>query len=220
LTRSITIILADDHALVRHALRHRLCAEPGFEVLADVSDAGKALDAVRAHHPDVLLMDIDMPGPRSIDVARTIRDEAPETRIVFLSAFCFDRYIQEALRLKAAGYVTKTQPAETIIEAIRNVMAGATFYSPEVRSRIVVRRQGADLLSEGRTRLATLAPREREVLRYLAQGLGKKEIADRLHRSIKTVDGHCARLMNKLDIHDRVELTRFAIREGLLPANP
>lgn len=117
-TRPITIILADDHALVRRTLRERLEIEPDLSVVSDVSDAEQALAEVKRLRPRIALLDIDMPGPLPFEVARIINTHFPETRVIFLSAFCHDRYIEQALAVEAAGYVTKTEPPESVIEAI------------------------------------------------------------------------------------------------------
>jgi DNA-binding NarL/FixJ family response regulator len=208
----------DDHSLVRRTLRDRLENEADLRVVADVPDADAALEQVKEHRPDVILLDIDMPGTISFEAARTIRTHYPGTKIIFLSAFFNDRYIEQALAMEAAGYITKSEPPEKVIEGIRQVMAGATYYSPDVQSRLVVDSKGVHLGRDKQSRLSTLTPREMEVLRYIAKGLPKKQIATTMHVSLSTVDAHCARLMNKLDIHDRVELTLFAIREGLAEA--
>ncbi len=218
MSEEISIIIVDDHSLVRKTLRGRLETESDFMVVADASDADAALDLVKEHHPDVVLLDIDMPGTISFEAARTIRTHFAPTRVIFLSAFFSDCYIEQALALEASGYITKSEPPEKVIEAIRQVMAGATYYSSEVQSRLVVDGKGVHLAHEKQTRLSTLTPRELEVLRYIAKGLPKKKIATAMHVSLSTVDAHCARLMNKLNIHDRVELTLFAIREGLAEA--
>jgi DNA-binding NarL/FixJ family response regulator len=213
---SITILIVDDHALVRMALGDRLEQAPGLTVVGLAEDAGIAIRLAAQHQPDIILMDIDMPGVVCFDAAMEIRVRSPETHIIFLSAFFNDRYIESALAVEAAGYITKSEPPRTVITAIRAVMAGGVYFSPEVRSRIVVDADGAKLSSEPRSRASTLTPREVEVLRYVARGLSRKEIAATLDLSLKTVECHCSNLMTKLRIHDRVELARFAIREGLV----
>lgn len=214
----IRVILADDHTLVRDTLRQWLNNAGDIAVVAETPTAEAAIDEAIRHKPDVVLMDIDMPGLLCFDAARTIRARSPETKIVFLSAFFHDRYIEDALSAEASGYLTKSEPPEEVVRAIREVAAGGICFSPEVRSRIVIDAHGARLSAEPRTRAGTLTPREVEVLRYIARGLSKKDIAGTMHISVKTVDNHCTNLMNKLDIHDRVSLARFAIREGLAEA--
>lgn len=213
---AITIMVVDDHALVRETLRDRLDKDPGLSVVALAENAGIAIRRAVQHRPDIVLMDIDMPGVVAFEAAREIRARSPGSHIIFLSAFFNDRYIESALAVEADGYVTKSEPPQTVVEAIRTVMEGGVYFSAQVRGRIVVDATGARLSREPRSRASTLTPREVEVLRYIARGMSRKEISTTLHLSLKTVEAHCSNLMSKLQIHDRVELTRFAIREGLV----
>lgn len=215
--RQIRVLLVDDHALLRDALSSRLSSESDVEVVASVSDAETAVTRAREVSPDVVVLDIDMPGLASFEAARRIQQETPKVRTLFLSAYSNDHYIHEALKVKAKGYVTKSEPIETVLEAIRRVASGRVFFSDAVADRIIAGPDGVGL-SPASTRVSSLTAREIEVLRYLAQGLSKKQIADLLQRSLKTIEGHVQNLMSKLDIHDRVELTRYAIREGLVEA--
>jgi DNA-binding NarL/FixJ family response regulator len=218
-TRPITVLLADDHALVRESLSTWLRGAPDMRVLAEVGSADEAVAIAVRDCPDVVLMDIDMPGLLAFDAVRTIRSRCAATRIIMLSGFFNDRYIEAALAAEASGYMTKSEPPQSVLKAIRTVAAGGVYFSPEVQSRIVVDTGGARLASgDGVTRSATLTPRELEVLRYIARGLSKKDIASIMHLSVKTVDNHSTSLMTKLNIHDRVELARYAIREGLAEA--
>lgn len=215
MSRPITVLLVDDHALVRNTLSAWLRQTGRFDVVGAAADADTAVtDAIRLQ-PDVVVMDIDMPGLLAFDAARVIRSRSPNSRILFLSAFFHDRYIEEALNVEASGYIGKGQPPERVAEAIATVASGGVSFAPEVQSRIVIDQTGLHLAGSGRTRTSTLTPRELEVLRYVARGMAKKDIAKTMHLSVKTVDNHCTSLMTKLDIHDRVDLARFAIREGL-----
>ena len=214
----IKVLLVDDHALVRDALRERLAREPGFVVVGSAGSADEAIEKLTACAPDIVLMDIDMPGLICFDAARKITALRPDTRIIFLSAFLHDRYIEQALEVRASGYLSKSEPPEQVVTAIREVAAGGASFSEEVRSRIIVDAGGARLQRESRSRASTLTTREHEILRYIARGLSKKEIASTMGISVKTVDRHSTNLMTKLDIHDRVELARYAIREGLAEA--
>lgn len=215
MTKSITVLLADDHELVREMLAERLGNEPDVEVVASVADAGEALEAARDCAPDVLVLDIDMPGRSVFEVAAEIRKLHPSARVVFLSAHLTDQYIEQALEVEAAGYLTKDEPTARLIDAIRAVARGATHFSSSVSERIVIDEHGAHLGRDHLTRLRLLTQREVEVLGHLAQGLPKKSIARLMDISVKTVEKHCDHVMEKLDIHDRVQLARFAIREGL-----
>lgn len=213
----ITVVLADDHALVRHMLCSRLTAE-GIGVIGCADRAEAALILVAKHRPDVLLLDIDMPGRSAFAAARDVRRAAPQTRVVFLSAFVHDAYLQQALTCEASGYVTKSEPVDVVVQAIRLVANGRCHFSREVMQRLVVGVDGVRLGSDRAVRFATLTERELEVLGHVAKGLQQKQIAYLMDISLKTVQTHIANLMEKLNIHDRVALARFAIREGLIEA--
>jgi DNA-binding NarL/FixJ family response regulator len=210
------IVLADDHAILREMLAEHLARELDFEVIAVTASAEAALEAALADAPEIVVLDIDMPGMSPFCVARRIRDELPATRVVFLSAYLRDSYLEQALEAHAAGYLVKDETPEAIVHGLRQVARGHTAFSAAVRARISVG-GGLSILHDGpASRLALLTPRELETLRYLANGLSRKEIARTMEISHKTVEQHCEHLMHKLDIHDRVELARFAIREGVL----
>jgi len=213
--KPISVLIADDHTLMRETLANWLSANPGFVVVASVPSADEAVAQALRLKPDIVLLDIDMPGLNSFEAARTIRSQSANTRIVFLSAFTNDRYIDLALRVEASGYITKRESPDAVVNAIQNVAAGVAYYSPEVRERIVISPRGARLAAQPKSRAATLSQRELDMLRYVARGLSKKEIAQIAHLSDKTVGRHIANIMNKLNLHDRVDLARFAIREGL-----
>lgn len=213
----VRILVVDDHALMRSTLAAWLTADGGFEVIGEAADGGDAIHQAILHRPQIVLFDIDMPGLSCFEAAKTIRTRVPETKIVFLSAFAHDNYIEQALACEARGYLTKGQSPQTISESVRVVADGGTSFAPEVQSRLVIDSDGVRLGSS-MTRNSLLTPRELEVLKYLASGLSKKEIAATMHLSVKTVDNHSTSLMTKLDIHDRVDLARYAIREGIIRA--
>lgn len=213
-----TILLADDHALLRDALRDRLQSEADLLVVGVANDGGRAVDEAMRLQPDVILMDIDMPGTICFEAAKSIKTHSPNTKVIYVSAFFNDRYIESALAAHASGYVTKDESPEVVIEAIRRAARGVAYFSSKVQARLVIEGDGVRLHSASRSRASMLTDREMEVLRYVARGLSKKEIARIMVIAVKTVDRHCANLMSKLEIHDRVELTRFAIREGLAEA--
>ncbi len=192
--------------------------QPGIIVAASVSDAEAAVAEATRLNPDIVLMDIDMPGLICFDAARMIQARCPNARIVFLSAFLHDHYIEQALAVEAWGYITKNEPAEAVVQALRDVSSGVAYFSPQVQERIVFDVSGARIAENVHSRATSLSDREIEVLRYLARGMAKREIARTMRLSLKTVDRHATNLMSKLEIHDRVELTRYAIREGLAEA--
>lgn len=216
MTKPISLVLVDDHALVRASIANWLKGFEDLEVVAEAGDADTAVELAVQHRPDLILMDIDMPGLLCFDAARTIGARCPETRIVFVSAYTHDRYIEGALQCGAAGYITKCEDPALMADALRKVARGETWYSSEVQQRIVIDRDGPRLAVTNGDHNLPLTPRELEVLRYIARGMSKKEIAATMHISVKTVDNHSTSLMTKLDIHDRVQLSRFAIRQGLI----
>jgi DNA-binding NarL/FixJ family response regulator len=215
---STKVLLVDDHAILRELLGERLASKASIQVVGSVGNPDEAIDAALAKSPDVIVMDIDMPGRNVFDAARVISSRLPRVRILFLTAFLHDRYIEQAIAVGARGFLTKTGSPDQLVQAVREVAAGRTFYAPEVMDRIVVTDGSVALAPERVTKASTLSPREMEVLRYLARGQSKRDISEAMHLSIKTVQRHTERIMAKLDIHDRVELARFAIREGLAEA--
>ena len=214
--KTIQVVLIDDHAMLRDSFASYLDMEADIEVVAVASDAEAGSQYAIKLQPDVVLMDIDMPGLSCFEGARRIRSQSPKSGILFLSAHTHDRYIEQALAVEARGYLTKNETTSTVVEAIRTVAQGGIHFSQEVRARIVIEGHGANLGESGKaTCRSKLTERELEVLRYIARGLTKKEMAAIMYLSIKTVENHVNRIMNKLRIHDRVELTLYAIREGL-----
>lgn len=217
----ITVLLVDDHAMLREALSARLASKIDIEVAGTAGTADEGVALAQRLEPAVVLMDIDMPGRICFAAAKDIVALNPQTRMIYLSAFSSDRYIQDALEAHALSYLTKDQSPEVVVHAIRQAAQGLSTFSPSVRDRLTVGKNNKLTLAAGdapQTKASTLTPRELEMLRYLARGMSKKEIAATIHRSYGTVDKHVEKLMNKLDIHDRVELARFAIREGLAEA--
>lgn len=217
-SQTITVLLVDDHAMLREALSARLDREIDIDIVGTAGTADEGVEMARSLEPNVVVMDIDMPGRLCFAAAEDIVAFQPKTRMIYLSAFSSDRYIQDALSAHALSYLTKDQSPEVVVHAIRQAAQGLSTFSPSVQERLTVGRNNKLMLSVGdapQTKASTLTPRELEMLRYLARGMSKKEIAATIHRSYGTVDKHVEKLMNKLDIHDRVELARYAIREGL-----
>lgn len=211
---SIRVLLIDDHCLLVQALQRILNAQPDMTVVATAGNADEGIEKAREHQPDITLMDIDMPGQLCFDAAHTMVNISPATRIVYLSGFSNDRYIEAALGAHAFGYITKDEPVDTILEAIRSVSAGTAYFSATILSRIVIDEKPR-LAAPLSSRRSLLSPREIEIVQYLARGLSKKQIAQTMHLAVRTVDNHTTRVMRKLDIHDRVELTLYAIKEGI-----
>ncbi len=214
MSNAARILLVDDHALMREMLQERLASD-GFEVHT-TGDTTEAIELAVELQPELAVLDIDMPGRSTFEVARVLQTESPDTRVVFLSAYVRDAYVEQALAVEASGYLCKTETLEGILTAIRSAVDGATCYSREVLHRIVIDGPRARLADDPVTRSSLLTSRERDVLLLVAQGLSQRQVAHRLGISVKTVQHHLEGMMVKLDIHDRVELARFAIREGLV----
>lgn len=214
-TRSRLLII-DDQALVREMLSWRLAQEPDLEVLGTAEDAARGLDLARQLRPDLITLDIDMPDLSPFELARRVGEELPDTRIFFLSSYIQDGYISQALQVRPGGYATKGETPANLLSCLRQVLQGGTCFCPEIRKRLEHLDVVPGVAGGVRVRIQLLTQREREVLTYLGKGLAKKEIARLMGLSVKTVDQHCTHLMLKLDIHDRVELALFAIREGLV----
>ena len=213
--QKIRVLLVDDHEVLRDTLAARINAEPDMLVVGQAGDAEAGVREAKTGRPDIVLMDIDMPGSCPFAAASTIGSRLPETRIIFLSAYSHDMYIQQAIAVKAWGYVTKKESYATICQAIREASAGSVFFSDDIQARVVSGPEGLELAPGTKARATLLTQREVEVLRHLARGLSTKEIASAMHISVKTVNSHKTHLMCKLGHHDRVELARYAFREGI-----
>jgi len=212
----IRILIVDDHGLVRDGVSGMLARESGLRVVGAAENAAEAIGKAVELRADVVLLDIDMPGLSCFDAIQTIRSRAPRTKFILVTAYETDEYLEQALRVKANGYVMKHEGVAALADAVRDVARGCLHFSPEVMSRLIVKGDKIELENPPKSRLSTLSPRERELLRILAKGLSLKEAASVLGISYKTADKQKASLMGKLDIHNRVDLTRFAIREGMV----
>jgi DNA-binding NarL/FixJ family response regulator len=215
---SIRIALADDHALVRDGLSKSFQQEEDMEVVGQVKDGHEAVALAREQRPNVLIMDISMPGLNGIEATREIQREAPGVKVIALSMHAAKRYITEILRAGAAGYLQKNCDYEELTRAIRTVAQGNTYVSPAVTGALV-----EDLVhSTGQetTVFSSLTQRERQVLQLLVEGNTTKQTALRLHISPKTVEAHRARMMNKLEIDNMAQLTKYAIQQGLTSPEP
>ncbi|GGO09510.1 DNA-binding response regulator [Microbispora rosea subsp. aerata] len=209
------ILLADDHALVRRGLRLILDAEPDLTVVAEAADGAEAVEAARSEEVDLAILDIAMPRMTGIQAAREISRLAPHIRILILSMYDNEQYFFEALKAGASGYVLKSVADQDLLEACRAAMRGEPFLYPGavtalIRDYLQRARQGE------RVPDSILTPREEEIVKLIAEGHSTKEIAETLFISVKTVDRHRANILQKLGMRDRLELTRYAIRAGLV----
>ncbi len=218
--KPITVLLADDHTIVREGFRKMFEMEADFEVVGEAQDGRQAVALAIQLCPDVVLMDIAMPRLNGLEATRQLAKALPRTKVLILSAHNDDAYVENAIESGAAGFILKRSSAQDVAVAIRKVHQGETYFSPSI-SRRVNRRDPRSLNRMGMLRKAAreLTSREMEVLQLIAEGKANKETADELSISIKTVEKHRARLMEKLDIHDTAGLTRYAISAGIIESS-
>lgn len=216
---ALRVLIVDDHTLVRAGLRALLEPAAGIEVVGEAEDGLGALAAVRALHPDVVLMDIAMPKMTGVEATRRIKEEFPDTQVLALTVHDNEEYLFQMLRAGACGYVLKkARPAE-LVDAIEAASRGETYLFPSMAKSLVgdyLRRVEAGEESDTYAQLTT---REREILKLLAEGYTSPEISDLLHLSVKTVSSHRQHIMEKLDLHRPAELIKYAIRKGLVEAD-
>ncbi len=212
--KTLRVILADDHTLVRAGLRSLMEQLPGVTVVAEAKDGHEVLALVSTHHPDVVLMDITMPGMNGFEAALRLKKEHPQIKIIILSMHATEEYVLQALRAGASGYLVKDSATLELGLALQAVARGETYLSPPISRQVVdsyMQRVG-----QSDEPLMLLTGRQREILQLIAEGSSTKEIARKLNLSVKTVETHRAQLMERLDIHDVAGLVRFAVRHGLI----
>jgi len=211
--KAITVLLADDHVIVREAVRFLINSNADLRVIGEVGTGAQAVAAAKVLSPDVIVMDIAMPVLGGLDATRQILATAPAAKILLLSAYLDDEYINRAMTLGAMGYLVKQTSALLLADAIRTIHGGRKIFSPVVESRLQPNRENLPRTSK---RIAELTVREIEVLRRIAGGQTNRAVAESLAISTKTVEKHRQNAMNKLNIHDTAGLTRYAIADGLL----
>jgi DNA-binding NarL/FixJ family response regulator len=217
----ITVLIADDQALVRVGLRKILEIEPGLAVVAEAANGADAVRWAQRLHPDVTLMDIRMPVLDGIEATRRIASDQPASRVLILTTFGLDGYVFEALRAGASGFMLKDAPPEEIAAAVRIVASGEALLAPAVTRTVIAEFARLRRSPGPPPALAELTPREREVLELLARGLSNPEICDRLVVSEATTKTHVARILHKLGLRDRVQAVIFAYESGLVaPGTP
>jgi DNA-binding NarL/FixJ family response regulator len=215
--KKITVLLADDHTLMREGCRMMLEIENDFEVVGEAQDGRQAVELAKKLHPDVALIDIAMPSLNGLEAARQIHQAIPATKVLMLSGHSDDVYIQTATESGAAGFVLKQNSAQDVRQAIREVHQGKTFFSPAIVRHFDRRKLPLPGCGSGRkTAKAQLTSRELEVLQLVAEGNANKQTAAELGINLKTVEKHREHLMEKLDIHHTAGLTQYAIRAGII----
>jgi len=215
--KRIRCVIADDHEMLRYGVRRLLEDDPDFAVVGEAGDAAEALKLVLEHRPDLVLLDISMPGMSSFEAGRLIEEHCPGTRIVYLTMHEDREYVQQALRSGASGYLLKDTPAPLLLRALRDVHGGGKSLSPQVQSRLNDDASRPNQSVRVPLRRSALTVREREVMKLLAEGKTVKKAAALLGVSVKTVEAHKFNLMRKLDIHNKVELVTVAIQKKILP---
>ena len=205
------VVIADDHGIVRSGVRMLLERQADIEVVGEASDGAEARDLVIRLKPDLAILDVKMPKLTGLQATREIREHVPDVAVLILSMYDDDRYLFEALKAGASGYVLKAQADADLMAAVRAVEKGEPFLTPAAQRALI-----KDVLGEGAERSDDLTPREQEVVKLVAEAHTNKEIAEILHLSEKTVENHRSNAMRKLGMRDRVELVRYAIRKGLI----
>ncbi|MGH9488621.1 MAG: response regulator [Terriglobales bacterium] len=207
---SVRLLLADDHEIVRESLRALLERE-GFQILAEAANGHEAVRLAASCHPQVAVLDINMPLLNGLEAARQILNETPQTRCVLLTVHSEEHYVHEALRAGISGYVLKQKSSSELVQAIREAAVGAIYLSPSISATIA-----RAFLSANEPAQDVLGSRERQVLQLVAEGKTTKEIADLLGISPKTAESHRSHIMEKLNVHNTAGLVRYAIRHGLI----
>lgn len=214
-TRAVRILLADDHALVRRGVRLILDNEPDMTVVAEASDGAEAITQARAEQPDLAILDIGMPRMTGLQAARELSRLLPHMRILILTMYDNEQYLLESLQAGASGYVLKSVADRDLIDACRAAMRGEPFLYPSAVNALI--RNYLDSVAAGEDGPGkAITDREEEILKLVAEGHSSKQIAEMLFISVKTVERHRANLLQKLGLRDRLELTRYAIRAGLI----
>ena len=214
MTDRISILIADDHALVRQGVRAFLDTQPDLEVLGEAENGAQAVEMAANLVPDVVLMDLVMPGMDGVEATRRIKRASPRTQVVMLTSYHEDEHIFPAIRAGALSYVLKDLSPRDLADVVRKASHGEAVLHPKVASRVIMELQGAR--RDGVNAFTELSDREMEVLRLIAEGMSNAEIAEKLVLSEKTVKGHVSNILGKLHLEDRTQAAVFAWREGIV----
>jgi DNA-binding NarL/FixJ family response regulator len=216
----IRVLIADDHAILREGLRAILEKSHDIEVVGEAADGRQAVEKCRQLEPDVVLMDVAMPGLGGLEATIEIKSTHPKIKVLVVTQYENKEYVFRFLKAGAAGYVLKKSASTDLISAIRSVYQGGSFLHPDVTQAVIkgyLQQESEDL---GKDPYEQLTDREKQVLKLVAEGMSNKQIADLLFVSVKTVMGHRTHLMEKLNLHSRTEVVKFAIRKGLIELKP
>ena len=213
--KMIRILLADDHAIFREGIKSLLTKHENIEIVGEATNGREAIDRTAQLRPDVVVLDISMPLMDGLEATRQIRKESPDTKVIVLTMHEDEEYFFQLLRAGASGYVTKRSVVRELISAIEAAARGESFFCPSMAKHLL-----SDYLRLDKTtdqiEQQELTPREREVVKLIAEGNTNQQIADLLHRSVKTIESHRANILRKLDIHDTIELVKYAVRKKLI----
>ena len=214
---TVRVLCVDDHAFLVEGMKTRFELEETLEFVGRLESADRLVEEVENTGADVVLLDIEMPGRDPFEALRDLSRMHPHVRVIILSAYIRDHYVDAAVEAGAWGYLSKSDDPDFVVGAIRKVARGEFAFSPAVQERFKMKDADSNDIGEKiETKFDSLTPREIEILRLIGKGMSRSQIAKAVFRSPKTIDAHRISIMNKLDIHDRVELARFAIREGLV----
>ena len=213
--KKIRILIADDHATMREGLRLLMNSQPDLEVVGEAADGRDAIRLAQQLMPDVLLMDISMPGMNGLDATKTVKDQCPSVRVLTLTRHTDDGFLKQLLAAGASGYALKLSSGDDLIRAIRTVSAGGTYIDPAIAGKLVSS-AARSTIKTGPAPRVDWTEREEEVLRMIAWGHSNKEIASRLNVSVKTIEAHKANAMQKLNMTGRIDIVRYAVLRGWL----
>jgi DNA-binding NarL/FixJ family response regulator len=212
---TVKVLVVDDHDVVREGIRMVLSSDPELDVVGTASSGEQAIEEVHRLHPDVVVMDIGMPGISGFEATRRIRESEPDVKVVALTVHDSEAYVFQMLQAGATGYVVKRAAAEDVIQAVKRASQGEAVLHPSV-AKLVIKDYLSRVERGEESSFDSLSDREREILKLIAEGRTNREIAELLFLSIKTVQAHRANLMHKLGMHDRTELVKYAIRKGII----
>ena len=212
----VRIVIAEDHTILREGLRSLLSSNPNFEIVGEAKDGREAIRCVEKLKPDLILTDLSMPRMNGMEAIKEIKRESPATKVLVLTVHKAEEYILATFRAGADGYILKDSTHSELVMAVRKVLGGKHYISPEISEKVIEGYLEGKKTLKSRTSWETLTQREREILKLIAEGYKNKEIADDLCISVKTVEKHRANLMEKLDLHNIQALTTFAIERGLV----